>query len=121
MFVYIFRERMLPVLVKYFWLLLAIYTCWVHGNSCFLHLKIGLYVDVVQGVLVCLLTLAFAYKFGKRSLRHDYLSVPRDIREYPSYCRFYSQLVGNRGGLYSYNHCGCIDLPPGGGTSFPYP
>ena len=72
MFVYIFRERVLPVLVKYFWLLLVIYACWVHGNSCFLHLKIGLYVDVVQGVLVCFLALAFAYKFGKHSLRHDY-------------------------------------------------
>ena len=72
MFVYIFRERVLPALVRYFWPLLVIYACWVHGNSCFLHMKLGLYVDTVQGGLVSLLILAAAYKFGKHSLRHDY-------------------------------------------------
>lgn len=72
MFIYIFRGKVLPFLVKYFWWLLAIYALWVHGNERLFHLHIGLYVDTLQGIMVSFLTLGAAYKWGKRSLRHDY-------------------------------------------------
>lgn len=72
MFVYVFREKLLPFLVKHFWLLLVLYMVWCYGNEHCFHLDVGLYVNTVQGVLVCFLTLATAYKFGKYNLRHDY-------------------------------------------------
>lgn len=72
MFVYVFRKRMLPMLVKYFWCLLLVYAIWVHGNEHFLHWRFGLYVNTVQGILVCFLALGAAYKWGECRLKHDY-------------------------------------------------
>lgn len=72
MFVYVFREKILPLLVKYFWCILALYVFWVYGNRLIFHLQFGLYIDPVQGGLLSFLTIATAYKFGKRALHHDY-------------------------------------------------
>lgn len=72
MFLYIFRDRMLPLLVRYFWWLLAVYLFWVYGNRNLFHLEFGLYVNTLQGFLVSVLTIAAAYKFGRHGLRHDY-------------------------------------------------
>ena len=72
MFLFIFRDRMLPLLVRYFWWLLAVYLFWVYGNRNLFHLEFGLYVNTLQGFLVSVLTIAAAYKFGHHGLRHDY-------------------------------------------------
>ena len=41
MFLYVFRGRMLPLLVRYFWWLLAVYLFWVYGNRNLFHLDSG--------------------------------------------------------------------------------
>ena len=73
MFAYVFRHRVIPVLSKYCWLLLALYIVWVKGNALWWHIPVpGLYREIVMGVLICLVTLGAAYRLGRHTLRHDY-------------------------------------------------
>lgn len=73
MFAYVFRQRVIPVLSKYCWYMLAVYIVWVEGNSLWWHLPVpGLYREIVMGVLICLVTLGVAYRLGRHSLPHDY-------------------------------------------------
>lgn len=72
MFIYIYRNKALPLLCRYFWLLLIIYVTYALLNRIFFHIELGIYVDTITCVFLTVLTIACAYKFGRRNLRHDY-------------------------------------------------
>ncbi len=73
MFAYVFRRRVIPVLRKYCWLLLAAYIVWVKGNALWWNIPVpGLYSEIVMGVLICFVSLGVAYRLGRHTLRHDY-------------------------------------------------
>lgn len=71
-FVYVFRTRLIPLLSRCFWPLLLLFAVWQAVNALYLRLGFGLYGNVVSGIAVCFLVFAVAYRFGKRTIRHDY-------------------------------------------------
>lgn len=71
-FVYVFRAEFIPLLSRFFWPFLLLFAAWQTANALWLHLNCGLYGNIVSGVSVCFLVFAAAYRFGKRTMRHDY-------------------------------------------------
>lgn len=71
MFVYTFREKMIPLLKKKFWGILFASIIWGGINN-FIGFSLGHYTNVIRGTLVSFLTLALGYKFGRCRLRKDY-------------------------------------------------
>lgn len=67
-----FKASILPFLCRWWWVLALLYVAWVKGKG-FWHFQVpGLYLDFLSGCLVCILTIAVAYRFRLPRLRHDY-------------------------------------------------
>ena len=72
MFLCHFKARILPVLCRWWWVVLLLYVVWVKGKACWhIHMP-GLYLDILTGCLVCILSIAVAYRFRLPRLKHDY-------------------------------------------------
>lgn len=71
-FVYTFRQEMIPKLVGAFWPIAIIYALWSASNGMLFEFAIGHYVNIVSGVLICFLTLSGGYYFGRHRLKHDF-------------------------------------------------
>ena len=72
MFLCHFKARILPFLCRWWWVVLLLYVVWVKGKACWhIHMP-GLYLDVLSGCLVCILSIAVAYRFRLPRLKHDY-------------------------------------------------
>ena len=72
MFVYTFRQELIPKLNGLFWPLLMTYIAWSFANGMFFKFNTGHYVNIVSGVLICLLTLSGGYYFGKHRFKYDF-------------------------------------------------
>lgn len=72
MFVYTFRQELIPKLNRLFWPLLMTYIAWSFANGMFFKFNTGHYVNIVSGVLICLLTLSGGYYFGKHRFKYDF-------------------------------------------------
>lgn len=72
MFVYTFRQELIPKLNRLFWPLLMTYIAWSFANGMFFKFNTGHYVNIVSGVLICLLTLSGGYYLGKHRFKYDF-------------------------------------------------
>lgn len=72
MFLCRFRERLLPRLCRFWWLLILIYITWIRCRSFCPFTVPGLYLDVFSGCLMSLLSVSVAYRFPLPRLKHDY-------------------------------------------------
>lgn len=68
MFLCRFRERILPLLCRMWWLLAVVFLVWPYCGAP----VGGIYIDVVSGCLLTLVSIAVAYRFRLPRLRHDY-------------------------------------------------
>lgn len=66
-FVYNFREKTIPILTKYFYVLLIIFIVVSYFNLGL----VGVYVKPLKGIFLSLLAIAFAYKFNKIKVNLD--------------------------------------------------
>lgn len=64
--IYIYRNKIIPLLIKYFYLLLIIYIIYTFNFK-----LPSVYIDVIRSLLLCLLTIGFGYKFNKLNLNLD--------------------------------------------------
>lgn len=72
MFAYTFKQKLIPKLSKLFWAILIAYVIWSYVNGTFFKFSVGHYVDIVSGLLICLLTLSGGYYFGKHRFKYDF-------------------------------------------------
>lgn len=72
MYVYTFRDEIIPKLKKGFYCLLGGYIAWCFINRSFLHFSFGHYCNIVTGVFVCVLTLSAGYYLGNHKFKKDY-------------------------------------------------
>lgn len=72
MFLCHFKERILPFLCRWWWVVLLLYVVWVKGKDYWRIDMPGLYLDILSGCLVCILSIAVAYRFRLPRLKHDY-------------------------------------------------
>ena len=72
MFVYTYRQKIIPKLSNVFWLIAIVYALWSVLNGMLFKFKVGHYVNIISGVLICLLTLSGGYYFGRHRLKHDF-------------------------------------------------
>lgn len=70
-FVYVYRDKILPKLKKCFLPLVALYVVW-----CIINMHIGFssghYANIISGSFVCILTISAGYYFGNHRLKYDF-------------------------------------------------
>lgn len=67
-----FKARVLPVLCRWWWVLVLLFVVWVKCKDLWnIHMP-GLYLDIFSGCLVCILSIAVAYRFRLPRFKHDY-------------------------------------------------
>lgn len=71
MFCYAKQKEAVPFLRKYFWILIVLFVVWHFINSIYIHLKFGQYTNIFKGILISLVTISAAYKFGKHRIKRE--------------------------------------------------
>lgn len=71
MFLYFKRGTILPLLMKYYYIILGAYLLFNVTNVKLGYFQYGTYVNVIKGIFVSLLTVATAYKLGRHRLSFD--------------------------------------------------
>lgn len=71
-FIYTYRNKMIPVLKRFFIPLLIAYIVWCFINTFLIHFKPGHYINIVSGLFLSILTLGAGYYFGNHRLKHDF-------------------------------------------------
>lgn len=71
MFIYLNFEKVIPLLVKWDYLIILFYIGFSILNNIVIHFEYGAYINIISGIVVCFMTLGTAYKFGKYRLKFD--------------------------------------------------
>jgi len=71
MFCFAKRNRLIPFVVRHFWIILATYIAWFFANSLVIQLKLGHYTNIITGVLTCFLTISGGYKAGRHRIKNE--------------------------------------------------
>ena len=71
MYVYTFKERIVPILKNCFWGILLALLIWGSIRKV-IGFSLGHYRDIITGTLTCFLTLAAGYKLGRHKLKKDF-------------------------------------------------
>lgn len=72
MFLCHFRERLLPPLCRRWWVSVLLFAAWRACTISFGFHAPGLYLDVISGCLVCIVSISVAYRFRSSRFKHDY-------------------------------------------------
>ncbi|MGN0384903.1 MAG: acyltransferase family protein [Lachnospiraceae bacterium] len=71
MFCYKQRDLLIPILCKFFWLLLVVYCVWFLLDYFLLNFHFGHYTNVITGIMVSFLTISCGYRFGRHRIRNE--------------------------------------------------
>lgn len=72
MMMYYFKDRLIPILIKFFWPTVVIYCIWMNLPPSIVVWTNGVRYNIVTSVILMCMVIGIAYRFGKHRVKTDY-------------------------------------------------